>query len=260
MAGGSPIWRTIMNVRHPSKNQGFTLVELLVVIGIIAVLISVLLPSLSKAREQAKQTACQSQLRQLGLGLMIYAQANGGFLPAWSGWQTVDGDGETVGTGGDTAGDGWTQQLARYFVPASNKIYNCPSFPEDPKINYFLSARYSYATGRNSMKLSEMKLASRFIVSGDCTQTSLYPTPFGISGSNDDCDKDDATQRACVWRNEPGGLNIHRNGNNLLFGDGHVAVYPKFMPQDMTFHPKVEGVNWPKGEWAPLGYTLASAE
>ena len=232
-----------LSTRRPVA--GFTLVELLVVIGIIALLISVLLPSLSKAREQAKQTACQSQLRQLGLGLTIYSQANKGFIPAWSGWQTVDGEGETLGSAGDEPGDGWTQQLARSFVKPDSKVYNCPSFPVDPKINYFLTARYSKATGRHTMKMSEMKLASRYIMSGDCTQTSLYPAPYGVSSSvEDDCDKDDATQPGCVWRNEPGGINTHKNGNNLLFADGHVAVYPQFTPQDMTFHPKINGVNW----------------
>ena len=64
-----------------ARRHGFTLVELLVVIGIIALLISILLPSLSAAREQGNRTKCLSNLRQLGLAISMYANSEKGHYP-----------------------------------------------------------------------------------------------------------------------------------------------------------------------------------
>src|SRR5947199_4142927 len=63
---------------RPSKSLGFTLVELLVVIGIIALLIAILLPALSKARKASRTTACLSNIRQLVMGEIQYVTDNKG--------------------------------------------------------------------------------------------------------------------------------------------------------------------------------------
>ena len=70
------------------RRRGFTLVELLVVIGIIALLISVLLPALNKARAASRTTVCLSNLRQMGMAWQMYLQESKGRLPH-SIWHTA---------------------------------------------------------------------------------------------------------------------------------------------------------------------------
>jgi len=81
-----------------SQRQGFTLVELLVVIGIIAMLIAMLLPSLNKARAQAKKVQCAANLKDLGNALLIYANDSRGWLVPVGEWDEVQGHFTSLGT------------------------------------------------------------------------------------------------------------------------------------------------------------------
>jgi len=88
-----------------NRRAGFTLIELLVVIAIIAMLMAILLPSLERARKQARSAACQSNLRQWGLFLTMYAD---------------DNEGRSLDNGGTAA-----YRLSEYGFD-SNDVYLCP--------------------------------------------------------------------------------------------------------------------------------------
>lgn len=114
--------------RSALAGTGFTLIELLVVVAIIAVLVSILLPALGKARASAKKLQCLSNLKTLHTGFMFYAQANQDFLP--QGINPADGDPRSNNwmpyianciPGGETRGLGANREVGYVWVLDDNK-------------------------------------------------------------------------------------------------------------------------------------------
>lgn len=117
---------------HSSKqardSRGFTLIEILVVVAIIALLISVLLPSLAAARLQAKTAACMSGLRQLNMANNYYSIDNHGLLPHYDQWL-------------------WAQNPKKPEVPESGTLFGLRGASQDPS-----KRRRNYAINREIYK------------------------------------------------------------------------------------------------------------
>ena len=222
---------------------GFTLIELLVVVAIIALLISILLPSLARARGQARQTVCLANLRQVGLALDMYASGARDTYPTWSRWH-VWGYYRTPldGTAGDDPGPAWTELLRDDGSLPGIEIYRCPSFPTQIQVAYFEAAQaawvrhHTYYTRRDWVRFP-----AEFVLGGDCTNRFFYAPPFGTNTqlNINDADMDDASQEGIDWTHP-----MHDRKSNLLFGDGHAVPAERYVSGQMTFDTLLRSVAW----------------
>jgi len=104
------------------KRSGFTLIELLVVIAIIAILAAILFPVFAKVREKARQTACLSNEKQIGLAILQYSQDYDEKMPSGA-----PGDVDAAIASGRGAGSGWAGGVSPYIK--SIGVFHCPDDP-----------------------------------------------------------------------------------------------------------------------------------
>ena len=257
--------------RPKTRRSGFTLIELLVVIAIIAILASILFPVFARARENARRSSCQSNLKQIGLGVLQYTQDYDEAFPLAV---VVAG---TINAPGSTYG--WADAILPYTK--SMQILQCPSEPNRQSAqpvpstplkvvsysDYWYNAQLSWNgistfTGTNpgmynsSVKLAALPHTSLTIMVGDGVGGNDRSAAYRSNG----CDNIEDTAfnqpnfNRCISTTPSlsrlakiGGLGVsrtpeeigehfrHLEGQNFAFADGHVKWYISNNPTSANF-------------------------
>jgi prepilin-type processing-associated H-X9-DG protein/prepilin-type N-terminal cleavage/methylation domain-containing protein len=211
------------------KEMKFTLIELLVVIAIIAILASMLLPALNKAREKAHQIDCLSKMKQVGLGFINYQDDYDDYYVPWA-WE---------GVANTTMNWAWCLKLNKY-IPDPKQL-KCPSAnmltsiytagpsdvvakPNVPSRYLYIAMGYNYDRGfgrthhtglarYTPSKKSQVKNISQKILLGDAHNNNTN-TEYGANGI---AGVDPTVQNGTLH-------DRHNGAANILFADGHAAA------------------------------------
>ena len=198
------------------ERRGFTLVELLVVIGIIALLVSILLPALNKAREDAKRVRCLSNERQLVMAWQMYASDNKGHFcgsntpsfqspPDNKGWWYWAGAGNTL----DCLYNGKLWPYLKNY-----DVYKCPNdrvmYTHTYSINGYLAGEDPdriFTTGQIQ------KSYATFVFIEELDPRGYEINSFMVNHYPNQS-----------WNDEPG--NMHNGAGIISFADGHAIIWP----------------------------------
>ena len=244
----------VHHLKSNRENAGFTLIELLVVIGIIGILAGLLLPALSRAREKGRSANCLSNLKQIGVGVLLYANDSECYPPGrWAGitqWDLCVG----VYAGGKSD---------PLLPDARSRVFMCPSVKisnTGTRLNYSANPNVckEITATAGPVRANQVQRTTDVIIAGDAVQYSedgmAHALLWGLSGSSGKAiywnDGDPAkagdpiqvgsdTDRVFDVTDAAGSNLRYRHGSyaiNALLGDGHVSRFNKGKIQDRNLY------------------------
>ena len=232
-------------VNNARQVNGFTLVELLVVIGIIALLISILLPALSRAKENANRVACASNLRQLGIAFMMYTNENKGWFP----FHSAIGEFDKFGNPWNAEDWIWWHAVQKpadsaictYLGGYQLKVLRCPSDDVPYHTRKITPDAYIYSytmnmmmtsdprAGMKNVKITGVRRAAEKILLIEEDERSLDDGNFNpfLIGST--------VENFLSVRHDQQKQSLDSRGN-ICFADGHVDYVTRRVSQDPKYY------------------------